>query len=403
MKWQFWIALVLAGAASMAEATPLDTIGTFCGTFPSACRNGTESLMAVRGTGTNAYYVLEADVTTGALPVNVTGGSITATFASVGLTGAAVPTSADYTGLNVAGNLIGAVGDSSGRTIVVGAGTAGAGVGGVLSVQGVASGVALPISAAALPLPSGASTEATLALLPLAQASTTSGQSGPLIQGAVTTSAPTYTTAKTNPLSLTTGGLLRVDVSGASGATNVSQFGGNNVVTGTGTGGNGIPRVTVSSDSTVGLVAGSAIIGNVRIDQTTPGTTNAVAATNFPTTADVNAGLVGASTIRVVRGGAASTTTVVASNAYSGTNVTTSAYVQLIASTANATNTVCVSNTNAANLKIATGAGGAEVDRIYLTGGGSGCYDINVPASTRISLKSIDVTASTGYFLYTGY
>jgi hypothetical protein len=41
------------------------------------------------------------------------------------------------------------------------------------------------------------------------QASTTSGQSGMLMQGAVTTSAPTYTTAQTNPLSLTTAGGLR--------------------------------------------------------------------------------------------------------------------------------------------------------------------------------------------------
>jgi len=47
--------------------------------------------------------------------------------------------------------------------------------------------------------------------LVLAQASTTSGQSGPLVQGAVTTSAPTYTTATTSPLSLTTAGALRVD------------------------------------------------------------------------------------------------------------------------------------------------------------------------------------------------
>lgn len=43
------------------------------------------------------------------------------------------------------------------------------------------------------------------------QGSTTSGQTGPLIQGAVTTSAPSYTTAQTSPLSLTTAGALRVD------------------------------------------------------------------------------------------------------------------------------------------------------------------------------------------------
>ena len=43
------------------------------------------------------------------------------------------------------------------------------------------------------------------------QGSTTSGQSGPLLQGAVTTAAPTYVTGQTSPFSLTTGGALRVN------------------------------------------------------------------------------------------------------------------------------------------------------------------------------------------------
>lgn len=47
----------------------------------------------------------------------------------------------------------------------------------------------------------------------VAQGSTTSGQTGGLIQGAVTTSAPSYTTGQTDPLSLTTAGALRVDPS----------------------------------------------------------------------------------------------------------------------------------------------------------------------------------------------
>lgn len=80
---------------------------------------------------------------------------------------------------------------------------------GLLRVDG--SGVTQPISASTLPLPTGAATEATLAKLTLAQGSTTSGQSGPLMLGAVTTAAPTYTTAQSNPLSLTTAGALRVD------------------------------------------------------------------------------------------------------------------------------------------------------------------------------------------------
>lgn len=60
-------------------------------------------------------------------------------------------------------------------------------------------------------LPTGAATEASLVKIPLAQGSTTAGQSGGLMQGAVTTAAPSYTTAQTSPLSLTTGGALRVD------------------------------------------------------------------------------------------------------------------------------------------------------------------------------------------------
>jgi len=84
---------------------------------------------------------------------------------------------------------------------------------GLLRVDG--SNVTQPISATTLPLPAGAATEATLAKIPLAQGSTTSGQFGVLSMGAVTTAAPTYTTAQSSPLSLTTAGALRVDASGS--------------------------------------------------------------------------------------------------------------------------------------------------------------------------------------------
>jgi hypothetical protein len=67
-----------------------------------------------------------------------------------------------------------------------------------------------PISAASLPLPAGASTSANQPTA-AAVASTTSGQTGTLAFGATTTGAPAYTTAQSNPLSLTTAGNLRVD------------------------------------------------------------------------------------------------------------------------------------------------------------------------------------------------
>jgi hypothetical protein len=83
----------------------------------------------------------------------------------------------------------------------------------------------------------------------VAQGSTTSGQTGGLTQAAVTTAAPTYTTAQTSPLSLNTAGGLRVDGSG----------------------------VTQPVSGAVTLGAGSALAGKFSIDQTTPGTTNTVA------------------------------------------------------------------------------------------------------------------------------
>lgn len=98
-------------------------------------------------------------------------------------------------------------------------------------------------------LPTGASTEATLLLLPVAQSSTTSGQKGPLIQAAVTTSAPTYTTAQTNPLSLLTTGALRVDSS--------SWLGSTAPTVGSKTSANSIPVVIASDQGGVSTVPGA--------------------------------------------------------------------------------------------------------------------------------------------------
>lgn len=52
---------------------------------------------------------------------------------------------------------------TNGSQVVVGAGTAGTPAGGVVSVQGVSGGTAVGVTAASLPLPTGAATQATLA------------------------------------------------------------------------------------------------------------------------------------------------------------------------------------------------------------------------------------------------
>ena len=124
-------------------------------------------------------------------------------------------------------------------------------------------------------------------------------------------------------------------------STNVAQFGGTNISTGTGAGGTGIPRVTVSNDSTVGLVAGSAIVGKVGIDQTTAGTTNAVSLAQIGTgtvatsgTGVQKVGIVGnaGATVDKTAAGAASTNSVQIEGVASGTAVPISAASGSIAS-----------------------------------------------------------------------
>jgi hypothetical protein len=99
-------------------------------------------------------------------------------------------------------------------------GTAGAANANVMSVQGIASGTALPISGSVsltgatnninnisgtVSLPTGAANA-------VAQASTTSGQTGTLMQGAVKFAAPTYVDGQTSPLSLDVAGNVRVSI-----------------------------------------------------------------------------------------------------------------------------------------------------------------------------------------------
>jgi hypothetical protein len=95
----------------------------------------------------------------------------------------------------------------------------------------------IPITATSLPLPSGASTSANQPTN-AAQGSTTSGQTGNLVMGAVTTGNPTYTAAQTSPISLDTSGAVRVNViAGSGGGGTSSSFGSAFPATGTAIGG----------------------------------------------------------------------------------------------------------------------------------------------------------------------
>ncbi len=108
--------------------------------------------------------------------------------------------------------------NSGGSLQIAGQGVAGTPAGGVVSVQGISGGTALPISGTVTATNPSVGTNATAG-------PTSSTQSG----GLVSTSSPSYTTGNLEPLSLTLAGALRVDgsavtqpISGTVTATNPS-------------------------------------------------------------------------------------------------------------------------------------------------------------------------------------
>lgn len=155
-------------------------------------------------------------------------------------------------------------------------GTAGTADAQVRTIQGIASMTPVQVQSNSANLATLAEQQTqTTALqlidnLPLAQGAATSGQSGVLVQGAVTTAAPTYTTGNSNPISLQTDGSQRVAVTNtpavsqsgtwnigtvttlpalpANQSVNVAQINGVTPLMGAGNTGTGSPRVTIATD-----------------------------------------------------------------------------------------------------------------------------------------------------------
>jgi hypothetical protein len=76
-------------------------------------------------------------------------------------------------------------------------------------------------------------------------------------------------------------------------------------------------------------------------------------------------------------------------------NVTTSAYVQLVASTSAATNRLQIFDSSGQTLVLAVGGAGAEVDQLFIFPGGID-IDYYVPAGSRVSIKAVSASATTG-------
>jgi hypothetical protein len=196
--------------------------------------------------------------------------------------------------------------DTSGRAVTVGAGTAGTPVGGVVSVQGVASGTAVPVSgtfwqttqpvSGTVTANAGtgnfnvigtgtAGTPATgvVSIQGIASGTTvpvTATQSGTWNIGTITT-LPSLVAGSAN--------IGHIDGQGTAGTPSGGVVTVQGIASGTAQPVSGTVAATQSGTWNINtittlpaLVGGSAIIGKVGIDQTTPGTTNGVALSGNP-------------------------------------------------------------------------------------------------------------------------
>jgi len=85
-------------------------------------------------------------------------------------------------------------------------------------------------------------------------------------------------------------------------------------------------------------------------------------------------------------------------NDYSSTSISTSAYTQLVASTSNAINSIHIFDSSGQAMILAIGAVSSEVDTLYVPPGGD-TYSLHIAAGSRISYKAKTATASSGFLL----
>jgi hypothetical protein len=188
---------------------------------------------------------------------------------------------------------------------------------------------------------------------------------------------------------------------------NNAQFNGVTALMGNGVTGTGSLRVTVASDNTP---------FPIKIDQTTPGTTNASSLSHIGATAVASGnGVVSAGVQRVAIASDNTAFTVNAKTAgcakanapayndHTSVSITTSAYTQLVASTTTATTSVEIFDSSGECLILAVGAAASEVDQIYIFPGGNSIVPLLIPASSRVSVKAKTAATAAGYLAINFY
>lgn len=92
-----------------------------------------------------------------------------------------------------------------------------------------------------------------------------------------------------------------------------------------------------------------------------------------------------------------------ATNDYSSTTVTTSAYTELVSSLSANISEVEIFDSSGEFLYLATGGSGSETNKIIITAGGNGRIPLAITSGTRVSIKALSASASTGRIVVNFY
>lgn len=413
-----WLTFVssLAVEVPFAQAVPLDNYQTFVGANPLTSRRGQWTQLLARGTGTNDFYVLEVDPTTGALPVS---GTIIASNPSVSDIGLAVPTSGTYVaGINPSGDLTGFSVDASGYLNVLTTPVT-ADFGATTAAQRTAS--VLGNSTGELDYNAGNASAQTprvviatdQAALPVSQSGTWAvrAQDGSGNALTSTTGALDVNVANTSIVVTATDLDIR-DLTSVTDSVSAVQSGTWNINNISGT----VSLPTgAATEATVASLAteatASAINGKIANDYgvSTGAVRTAAQIGNASGEADFGSGAATAQTIRVVPATnfpnpVGRTYADSARLSYTSSNVTTGAWVQVTASTAAQFNAVTIFSSCGSSLELGIGASSSETRTLIVPPGGlDGQISLYIASGTRLSLRSLDTSCTSGEFLITGY
>lgn len=259
----------------------------------------------------------------------------------------------------------------------------------------VASGQTVPVSASSLPLPTGAATETTLAAAS-AKFPATLGQKTMASSMAVTlASDQSAVPISAASLPLPTGAATESTLSGMSAKLPASL--------GAKTTANSV-AVNIASDQTVPVSAASLPLPTgAATEATLSGLSGKFGSLGQKAMAGSTPVVIASDQSAVPVSVQGNTPQGFIRNDYTATNVTTGAYVQLTAATATALRAIEVFDSSGQSLKIAFGAAGSEVDKFAVLPGGNGRIPCVIPSGTRLSVKAVSGTASSGELIINLY